>query len=105
VHYATLGPKTTTTTTTTTTKQTSNFMRTLFNGFIQIIIFVALFAMVACVFANEYGHYPQYHTEEKKFISLPALKLKLGSDKLTFKLPNLMTLFQNHQEHHYPQHY
>jgi hypothetical protein len=71
----------------------------------QIIIVFALFAMVACVLANEYGGGYGYQTEEKKFISLPALKLKLGTDKLTFKLPNLMTLFQSHQEHHYPQHY
>ena len=53
--------------------------------------------MVACVLANEYGQ--QYQTEEKRFNSLPALKVKLGTDKLTFKLPNLMTLFQTHQEH------
>lgn len=73
----------------------------------QIVILLALFAMVACVVANEYGGYQQqYHyeqPEEKKFIQLPALKLKLGMDKLTFKLPNLMSLFQTHQEHHYPQ--
>jgi hypothetical protein len=62
--------------------------------------------MVACVVANEYGGYQQhYQTEEKKFISIPALKLKLGVDKLQFKLPNLMSIFQSHQEHqpHYPQ--
>lgn len=65
----------------------------------QIIILFALLAMVACVLANDgYG----YHTEEKKFIALPALKLKLGSDKLMFKLPNLHALFQKHEEHHYP---
>lgn len=70
----------------------------------QIIIVFALFALVACVLANEYGHYER---EEKKFIQLPALKLKLGLDKLTLKLPNLMSLFQTHQEHHYqpPQQY
>jgi len=58
--------------------------------------------MVACVLA-QYDHH--YEKEEKKFIQLPALKLKLGMDKLTFKLPNLMSIFQTHQEHHYPQHY
>lgn len=68
----------------------------------QIIIVLALFAMVACVMA-QYGQH--YETEEKKFVSIPALKLKLGVDKLTFKLPNLMTLFQKQEEHHYPQHY
>lgn len=55
--------------------------------------------MVACVLANEYGYQQHYQTEEKKFISLPALKLKLGMDKLTFKLPNLGSIFQTHQEH------
>lgn len=68
----------------------------------QIIVVFALVAcMVACVLANEYQQH--YEHEEKKFISLPALKLKLNMDKLTFKLPNLMSLFQSHQEHHYPQ--
>lgn len=69
---------------------------------LQIIILLALFAVFAAVMANEgYG----YHREEKKFIQLPALKLKLGLDKLTFKLPNLQTIFRTHEEHHYPQHY
>lgn len=58
--------------------------------------------MVVCVLAQYDQHYEH---EEKKFIQLPALKLKLGIDKLTFKLPNLMTLFQTQKEHHYPQHY
>ena len=53
--------------------------------------------------ANEYGQH--YETEEKKFIQIPALKLKLGLDKLHIKLPNLMSIFQKHEEHHYPQYY
>lgn len=70
----------------------------------QIIVVFALFALVACVLANEYGQH--YEREEKRFIQIPALKLKLGLDKLTFKLPNLGSIFQTHQEHHYqPQHY
>lgn len=55
--------------------------------------------MVACAMA-QYGHYEQ--PEERKFVSLPALKLKLDLDKLTFRLPNLMTLFHTEREHHYP---
>lgn len=59
--------------------------------------------MVACALAQYDQH---YQPEEKKFIQLPALKLKLGLDKLTFKLPNLGAIFHTHQEHHYqPQHY
>lgn len=62
--------------------------------------------MVACVAAQYGGGYGNhYETEERKYIQLPALKLKLDMDKLTFRLPNLMSLFQTHQEHHYPQHY
>lgn len=58
--------------------------------------------MVACVLA-QYGQH--YEHEEKKFIQLPALKLKIGLDKLMFKLPNLESIFHTQKEHHYPQHY
>lgn len=57
--------------------------------------------MVACVLA-QYDNYGHYETEEKKFVQIPALKLKLNMDKLHFKLPNLMAIFQQHQEHRYP---
>ena len=82
-----------------TIKQTHTYIRPQ----TQIIVLFALFAMVACVLANDY-YQPHYETEEKKFISLPALKLKLGTDKLMFKIPNLETLFQSHKEYrpHYP---
>lgn len=67
----------------------------------QIVVFVAIFAMVATmVLANEYQQH--YEHEEKKFIQIPALKLKLGMDKLHIKLPNLMSIFQQHQEQRYP---
>lgn len=78
------------------------------NHFAQIIFVFALFAMVACVCCNQYeqqyyqpSYYPQ--PEEKKFLQIPALKLKLGLDKLMFKLPNIQALFHKQEEYHYPQ--
>lgn len=57
--------------------------------------------MAACVMAQYGHHYEQ--PEERKFVSLPALKLKLDLDKLTFRLPNLMSLFHTEREQpHYP---
>ena len=53
----------------------------------------------------QYGHhYPQY--EERKWLQIPALKLKIDSDKLMFRLPNLGSLFSGliHKEPEYPEH-
>lgn len=60
--------------------------------------------MVAYVAAQYGHHYPQY--EERKFLQIPALRLKIDSDKLMFRLPNLSNLFGGliHREQEYPEH-
>lgn len=52
------------------------------------------------------GNYEEHH-EEEKYVQIPALKLKVKLDHLTFKLPNLFSMFKHHGggggggEHHY----
>lgn len=62
--------------------------------------------MVAVVYAQYEQQYGQYYPqpEERKWLQIPALKLKLSTDKLLFKLPKFDGLM-THREPEYQPHY